>query len=169
MAKICCFCLAESQKRRQKTRPPPYIYIYIYIFYIRDDWALLAVPCCVILLCYRPWRRPRPLLPRRRHGHQCFPRATQEKPECWCSSYNSLPWVALPWLSLHAASLHGSSSTATGGFQCEAQAQRMDLSVQKEQLGVQDQLPRMRSRSTSTARTGAFEGAQPLPSRDRAP
>ena len=23
MAKICCFCLAKSQKRRQKTRPPP--------------------------------------------------------------------------------------------------------------------------------------------------
>ena len=32
MAKICCFCLAKSQKRRQKTRPPPYIYIYIYIY-----------------------------------------------------------------------------------------------------------------------------------------
>ena len=25
MAKICCFCLAKSQKRRQKTRPPPYL------------------------------------------------------------------------------------------------------------------------------------------------
>ena len=27
MARICCFCLAKSQKRRQKTRPPPYIYM----------------------------------------------------------------------------------------------------------------------------------------------
>ena len=39
MAKMCCSCLAKSQKRRQKTRPPPYIFIDLLFFYF--GWAVV--------------------------------------------------------------------------------------------------------------------------------
>ena len=43
MAKICCFCLAKSQRSRQKTRPPPYLYmvslVVILSKWVCDNWV----------------------------------------------------------------------------------------------------------------------------------